>query len=68
MWGPPQSRAHATLALQITVHKNDECALLSNAQPYKWKVLSAAGNEAIVPSVCFLVPPPNKEALDAVHR
>ncbi|XP_074880262.1 plectin isoform X22 [Buteo buteo] len=54
--------------MEITVHKNDECALLSNAQPYKWKVLSAAGNEAIVPSVCFLVPPPNKEALDAVHR
>uniref|UniRef100_A0A8C4UVM1 Plectin n=1 Tax=Falco tinnunculus TaxID=100819 RepID=A0A8C4UVM1_FALTI len=54
--------------MEITVHKNDECALLSNAQPYKWKVLSAAGSEAIVPSVCFLVPPPNKEALDAVHR
>ncbi|XP_064297971.1 plectin isoform X19 [Phalacrocorax carbo] len=54
--------------MEITVHKNDECALLSNAQPYKWKVLSAAGSEAIVPSVCFVVPPPNKEALDAVHR
>ncbi|XP_072707811.1 plectin isoform X26 [Ciconia boyciana] len=54
--------------MEITVHKNDECALLSNAQPYKWKVLSAAGNEAVVPSVCFLVPPPNKEALDAVRR
>ncbi|XP_075346493.1 plectin isoform X11 [Mycteria americana] len=54
--------------MEITVHKNDECALLSNAQPYKWKVLSAAGSEAVVPSVCFLVPPPNKEALDAVRR
>ncbi|XP_009470007.1 PREDICTED: LOW QUALITY PROTEIN: plectin [Nipponia nippon] len=54
--------------IEITVHKNDECTLLSNAQPYKWRVLSAAGSEAIVPSVCFLVPPPNKEALDAVHR
>ncbi|XP_050572890.1 plectin isoform X9 [Cygnus atratus] len=54
--------------MEITVHKNDECALLSNAQPYKWKVLSAAGSESIVPSVCFLVPPPNKEALEAVHR
>ncbi|XP_010218287.1 PREDICTED: plectin, partial [Tinamus guttatus] len=50
------------------VHKGDECALLSNAQPYKWKVLSTAGSEAIVPSVCFVVPPPNREALDAVHR
>ncbi|XP_067146147.1 plectin [Apteryx mantelli] len=54
--------------MEITVHKSDECALLSNAQPYKWKVLSAAGSESIVPSVCFVVPPPNREALDAVHR
>ncbi|RXM31482.1 hypothetical protein EOD39_6946 [Acipenser ruthenus] len=35
-------------------------------EPYKWKVLNASGNEAVVPSVCFLVPPANKEALDAV--
>ncbi|XP_064910841.1 plectin isoform X36 [Columba livia] len=54
--------------IEITVHKNDECALLSNAQPQRWKVLSAGGSEAIVPSVCFLLPPPNSEALDAVRR
>lgn len=50
------------------MHKGDECALLSNAQPEKWKVLSPGGAEAVVPSVCFLIPPPNKEALDAVNR
>ncbi|KAL8181400.1 UNVERIFIED_CONTAM: hypothetical protein K2H54_001018 [Gekko kuhli] len=54
--------------VEITVHKGDSGTLLSNAQPYKWKVLNAAGSEAVVPSVCFLVPPPNKEALDAVGR
>ncbi|XP_060099107.1 plectin isoform X4 [Heteronotia binoei] len=54
--------------VEITVHKGDSGTLLSNAQPYKWKVLNAAGSEAVVPSVCFLVPPPNKEALDAVAR
>ncbi|XP_059579588.1 plectin isoform X12 [Alligator mississippiensis] len=54
--------------MEITVHKGDECALLSNAQPEKWKVLSPGGAEAVVPSVCFLIPPPNKEALDAVNR
>ncbi|XP_041105190.1 plectin-like isoform X2 [Polyodon spathula] len=52
--------------MEITVHKGDECVLLNNSQPYKWKVLNASGNEAVVPSVCFLVPPTNKEALDAV--
>ncbi|XP_053101024.1 plectin isoform X6 [Hemicordylus capensis] len=54
--------------MEITVHKGDACALLSNAQPYKWKVLNAGGSESLMPSVCFLVPPPNKEASDAVSR
>ncbi|XP_043363128.1 plectin isoform X1 [Dermochelys coriacea] len=54
--------------MEITVHKGDECVLMSNAQPSKWKVLSGSGSESIVPSVCFLVPPPNREALDAVSR
>ncbi|XP_066482563.1 LOW QUALITY PROTEIN: plectin [Tiliqua scincoides] len=54
--------------MEITVHKGDSCTLLSNAQPSKWKVLNAVGSESIMPSVCFLVPPPNKEALDAVSR
>lgn len=57
-----------SLPPQITVHKGDSCTLLSNAQPYKWKVLNAAGNESVMPSVCFVVPPPNKEALEAVSR
>ncbi|XP_078542690.1 plectin isoform X4 [Lissotriton helveticus] len=52
----------------ITVHKGDECVLLNNSQPYKWKVLNVSGSESIVPSVCFLIPPPNKEALDVVNR
>lgn len=56
------------IVLQITVHKGDECALLNNSQPYKWKVLNHAGNEAVVPSVCFMVPPVNKEAVDSVSR
>ncbi|KAK5617996.1 hypothetical protein CRENBAI_023629 [Crenichthys baileyi] len=51
---------------EITVHKGDECALLNNSQPFKWKVLNHSGNEAVVPSVCFLVPPVNKEAVDSV--
>ncbi|XP_008430199.1 plectin isoform X24 [Poecilia reticulata] len=51
---------------EITVHKGEECALLNNSQPFKWKVLNRSGNEAVVPSVCFLVPPVNKEAVDCV--
>ncbi|XP_026577668.1 plectin isoform X1 [Pseudonaja textilis] len=54
--------------MEITVRKGDPCTLLSNAQPYKWKVLNAAGKESLAPSICFLIPPPNKEALEAVGR
>lgn len=56
------------VVLQITVHKGDECALLNNSQPFKWKVLNHSGNEAVVPSVCFMVPPVNQEAVDSVSR
>ncbi|XP_029031772.1 dystonin isoform X27 [Betta splendens] len=50
--------------IEITIYKDDECVLASNSHRAKWKVINPAGNEAMVPSVCFTVPPPNKEASD----
>ncbi|XP_067468422.1 plectin a isoform X18 [Thunnus thynnus] len=52
--------------MEITVHRGDECALLNNTQPHKWKVLNDKGSEASVPSICFLVPPTNKDAVNSV--
>ncbi|XP_054854824.1 microtubule-actin cross-linking factor 1 isoform X7 [Eublepharis macularius] len=54
--------------IEITICRNDECVLEDNSQRTKWKVISPTGNEAMVPSVCFLVPPPNKEAIDMASR
>ncbi|XP_062847386.1 plectin-like isoform X8 [Trichomycterus rosablanca] len=54
--------------MEITVHKGDECALLNNSQPQRWKVLNQSGNEASVPSVCFIVPPVNKDAVESVSN
>ncbi|KAJ7304445.1 hypothetical protein JRQ81_012006, partial [Phrynocephalus forsythii] len=54
--------------IEITICRNEECVLEDNSQRTKWKVISPTGNEAMVPSVCFLVPPPNKEALDVASR
>ncbi|XP_042071592.1 dystonin isoform X19 [Haplochromis burtoni] len=54
--------------IEITIYKEDECVLASNSHRAKWKVINPAGNEAMVPSVCFTVPPPNKEAVDMVSR
>lgn len=53
---------------QITICRNDECVLEDNSQRTKWKVISPTGNEAMVPSVCFLIPPPNKEAIEVANR
>ncbi|XP_056148223.1 dystonin [Lampris incognitus] len=54
--------------IEITIYKDDECVLVNNSHRAKWKVISPAGNEAMVPSVCFTVPPPNKEAVDMAGR
>ncbi|XP_038626613.1 dystonin isoform X5 [Tachyglossus aculeatus] len=54
--------------IEITIYKDDECVLASNSHRAKWKVISPTGNEAMVPSVCFTVPPPNKEAIETANR
>ncbi|XP_077351597.1 dystonin isoform X4 [Festucalex cinctus] len=54
--------------IEITIYKDDECVLANNGHRAKWKVINPAGNEAMVPSVCFTVPPPNKEAVDMASK
>ncbi|XP_072227135.1 microtubule-actin cross-linking factor 1 isoform X13 [Leuresthes tenuis] len=54
--------------VQITINRGEECVLEDNSQRTKWKVISPTGNEAMVPSVCFTVPPPNQEATDTAGR
>ncbi|XP_069742163.1 microtubule-actin cross-linking factor 1 isoform X17 [Narcine bancroftii] len=54
--------------IEITIYKDDECLLENNSYRAKWKVISPTGNEAMVPSVCFSVPPPNKEAIEMASR
>ncbi|KAJ8384944.1 hypothetical protein AAFF_G00196100 [Aldrovandia affinis] len=54
--------------IEITISKGEECVLEDNSQRTKWKVISPSGNEAMVPSVCFSVPPPNQGAMDTASR
>ncbi|XP_056291885.1 dystonin isoform X5 [Pseudoliparis swirei] len=54
--------------IEMTIYKEDECVLASNSHRAKWKVINPAGNEAMVPSVCFTVPPPNKEAVEMATK
>uniref|UniRef100_A0A3Q3VRT8 Uncharacterized protein n=1 Tax=Mola mola TaxID=94237 RepID=A0A3Q3VRT8_MOLML len=54
--------------IEITINRGEECVLEDNSQRTKWKVISPTGNEAMVPSVCFTVPPPNQEAINTASR
>ncbi|XP_053719858.1 microtubule-actin cross-linking factor 1 isoform X18 [Synchiropus splendidus] len=54
--------------IEITINRGEECVLEENSQRTKWKVISPTGNEAMVPSVCFTVPPPNQDAIDTASR
>ncbi|XP_037076959.1 dystonin-like [Pollicipes pollicipes] len=52
----------------MTIQKQEKCTLLDNSHRTKWQVRSAGGQQGAVPSVCFLLPPPDQEALEAVQR
>ncbi|CAM9619551.1 unnamed protein product [Lampetra fluviatilis] len=73
----PENRVWSTLPVkaicdfkqqEITIYKNDECVMEDNAQCTKWKIINPIGNEALVPSVCFLIAPPNKDAIELATR
>lgn len=50
------------------MEKNKECTLTDNSGRIKWRVHNDKGVECQVPSVCFVIPPLDKEALDAADR
>ncbi len=49
--------------LQMSVSKGEECVLLDNFQKTKWTVRNSSGQEGLVPAVCFLIPPPDDDAV-----
>ena len=50
------------------IQKQDKCTLLDNSNRTKWRVQTQGGQQGSVPSVCFLLPPPDQEALEAIER
>ena len=54
--------------LQSNIDKGDPCVLLDNSGRIKWRIRSRVGIETQVPGVAFLIPPPDKEALEAIER
>ncbi|XP_025831436.1 plectin [Agrilus planipennis] len=52
----------------FVIEKNKECTLTDNSGRIKWRVHNSKGIEAQVPGVCFVIPPPDKEGLEAADR
>ena len=53
---------------QMSVAKDERCWLLDNSHKLMWRVRSAAGQEGMVPAVCFHLPPPDRDARRTVAR
>ncbi|XP_066262854.1 plectin isoform X36 [Euwallacea similis] len=52
----------------FVIERKKECTLTDNSGRTKWRVFNTKGVECQVPGVCFVLPPPDKDALDAVDR
>ncbi len=50
----------------VTINKGETVTLLDNSQRLKWKVQTSNGTELTLPSVCFIIPPPDPDVLDAM--
>ncbi|KAI4467607.1 envoplakin [Holotrichia oblita] len=51
----------------FVIKKEKECTLTDNSGRVRWRV-HHKGVEEQVPGVCFVIPPPDKEAIDATER
>nr|QVD39310.1 Dystonin [Schistocerca gregaria] len=54
--------------VNIIIEKGEKCVLHDNSGRVKWRVSNSSGQESTVPGVCFLIPPPDKDAIDAADR
>ncbi|XP_035219080.1 plectin-like [Stegodyphus dumicola] len=48
----------------IAVSKDEKCTVKDTSHKVMWKIITSSGVEGIVPGVCFLIPPPNPEAIE----
>ncbi|EDO37708.1 predicted protein [Nematostella vectensis] len=54
--------------MQNTVEQGEEYTLFDNTEHHAWKVASSPGEQSEVPSVCFVIPAPDLEAIDFATR
>lgn len=54
--------------LQDVVRRGEMLNLKSNVDHKNWVLQTSAGKTKTLPGACFMIPPPNAEALDKVDR
>lgn len=53
----------------MTIDKGEQWVLHDNSGRIKWRVSNgASGSDCNIPGTVFLIPPPDKEALEAIDR
>jgi len=51
-----------------TVTRYETVTLHDNSQKSKWRIITNTGTELNVPGVCFVIPPPDQEAIDTANE
>ncbi|CAL4125335.1 unnamed protein product, partial [Meganyctiphanes norvegica] len=54
--------------MDMSINKGERCTVHDNSNRVKWRVTSSDGTEGLVPGVCFTIPAPNQEAIDAAEK
>lgn len=52
---------------EATVTKHEQVTLHDNSLRTKWRVRTSTGAEVTAPGVCFVIPPPDNEAVDTAN-
>jgi hypothetical protein len=53
---------------KTTVTKNETVTLHDNYSKAKWRITTSSGAEISAPGVCFVIPPPDQEAIDTANE
>lgn len=52
----------------MTLSKGEKISLLDNSARLKWRIATSGGLETTVPGVALLIPPPDKDSIEAADR
>ncbi|XP_074600372.1 dystonin-like protein short stop isoform X2 [Brevipalpus obovatus] len=52
----------------VTIVKDETVTLHDNSNRSKWQVRTSGGTEVNAPGVCFVIPPPDQEAIDTAEE